>query len=50
MGKNEGIGYNINVPLPPGSGVGAYEATFDRIVIPALNKFNPDLIVVPCWI
>lgn len=47
-GENEGIGYNINVPLPPGSGVGAYEATFDRIVIPALNKFNPDLIVVPC--
>ena len=47
-GEGKGSGYNINIPLPPGSGVGAYEATFDRVVIPALNKFKPDLIVVPC--
>ncbi|MEM6583351.1 MAG: class II histone deacetylase [Pseudomonadota bacterium] len=47
-GEGEGKGTSINVPLPPGSGVGAYEATMDRVVIPALHAFRPQLIVVPC--
>ena len=47
-GAGKGDGFNINVPLPPGSGVGAYEAVFERVVIPALAAFKPDLIIVPC--
>ncbi|MCB1731316.1 MAG: class II histone deacetylase [Halieaceae bacterium] len=46
-GEGAGAGYNINVPLPPGSGVGAYEATWDRVVLPALEKYQPELIIVP---
>ena len=46
-GDGAGLGFNINVPLPPGSGVGAYEAVFDRIVLPALEKFRPELIIAP---
>lgn len=46
-GAGKGEGCNLNVPLPPGSGVGAYLATFERVVIPALTRFKPDLIVVP---
>ncbi|MCP5199782.1 MAG: class II histone deacetylase [Gammaproteobacteria bacterium] len=46
-GEGEGAGYNINVPLPPGSGVGAYEAVFDRVVLPALEKYRPELVFVP---
>ncbi len=46
-GEGRGAGYNINVPLPPGSGVGAYEAVYDRVVLPALEKYRPELIVVP---
>lgn len=46
-GEGAGTGYNINIPLPPGSGVGAYEATFDQVVLPALEKFKPQLIMVP---
>ena len=34
------------MPLPPGSGVGAYESAMDRIVIPALRRFRPGLIIV----
>src|SRR4029077_9362215 len=34
------------VPLPPGSGVGAYVTTFERVVAPALRAFSPDLIMV----
>eukprot|EP00038_Savillea_parva_P012857 m.207373 g.207373 ORF g.207373 m.207373 type:complete len:406 (-) comp23713_c0_seq1:58-1275(-) len=39
-------GANINVPLPPGSGTGAYEYSMTRIVRPALRRFKPDFIVV----
>jgi acetoin utilization deacetylase AcuC-like enzyme len=45
-GEGAGRGYNINVPLPPGSGVGAYVATFERVVVPALMAFRPELILV----
>jgi acetoin utilization deacetylase AcuC-like enzyme len=47
IGEGAGRGSNINIPLPPGSGVGAYEAAFERVIIPALYKFKPDLIIVP---
>jgi acetoin utilization deacetylase AcuC-like enzyme len=47
-GEGAGEGFNINVPLPPGSGDGAYQATFDRIVLPALRSFRPHLVVVAC--
>ena len=46
-GAGAGAGYNINVPLPPGSGSGAYTAVFDRVVLPALRRFRPQLILVP---
>jgi acetoin utilization deacetylase AcuC-like enzyme len=39
-------GTNLNIPLPPGSGHGAYLATFDRVILPALQRFRPELIVV----
>jgi acetoin utilization deacetylase AcuC-like enzyme len=45
-GEGDGEGYNINVPLPPGCGNGAYEAAFERIVVPALEAFGPDLVIV----
>jgi acetoin utilization deacetylase AcuC-like enzyme len=46
-GEAAGQGYNINIPLPPGSGSGAYRAAFERVVLPALRAFSPDLIIVP---
>jgi acetoin utilization deacetylase AcuC-like enzyme len=45
-GIGKGEGFTINVPLPPGSGVGAYEQTFRQIVIPALRAYQPDMIIV----
>lgn len=47
-GAGGGLGYNINVPLPAGSGEPAYLAAFDRVVLPALETFRPDLIVAAC--
>ena len=46
-GASAGIGYNINVPLPPGSGHGAYLAAYERVAIEALRRFKPDFIVAP---
>jgi acetoin utilization deacetylase AcuC-like enzyme len=48
IGEGEGTGYNLNIPLPTGSGVGAYLAAFERVIVPALRRFGPDLIIVPC--
>ena len=47
-GRGAGIGANINVPLPPGTGHKGYLSAMDRIVIPALARFKPDLIIVAC--
>lgn len=41
-----GVGTNINIPLPPGTGVGGYAHAFDEVVIPAIRKFKPDIIAV----
>ncbi len=47
-GRGDGLGFNINVPLPAGTGHTAYLAAMDRIVVPALERFQPDLIIVAC--
>jgi acetoin utilization deacetylase AcuC-like enzyme len=45
-GVGRAAGTNLNIPLPPGSGHEAYLAAFDRVVLPALERFRPELIVV----
>ena len=48
QGAGAGQGFNVNVPLPAGSGGGAYLAAMDEVVLPALQAFKPDLIVIAC--
>ena len=45
-GSGKGLGANINVPLLSGGGHEAYLYAFNRIVLPALDAFRPELIVV----
>jgi len=45
-GEGAGVGANINVPLPGGSGVGAYVSAFERVVCPALERFKPQLLII----
>ncbi|WP_299351910.1 class II histone deacetylase [uncultured Shimia sp.] len=47
-GDGDGQGHNINVPLPPGAGHNAYIEAMGKIVLPALERFQPDLIIVAC--
>lgn len=45
-GRGAGLGYNYNVPLLAGGGHDAYLYAFERIVVPALDRYRPELIVV----
>ena len=45
-GEGAGEGFNLNIPLLPGSGHDAYLYTFDRVVLPTLKRFRPELIIV----
>jgi acetoin utilization deacetylase AcuC-like enzyme len=48
IGRGAGMGYSLNIPLPPGCGDGAYREAFERLVLPALDAYRPDLVIVPC--
>lgn len=45
-GAGDGAGSNFNVPLPPGSGPAAWLHAMTQVVIPALDRFAPDLILL----
>jgi len=45
IGKGVGEGYNVNVPLPPGTGDQTYLYALREILVPLAEEFKPDLIV-----
>jgi acetoin utilization deacetylase AcuC-like enzyme len=47
-GVGAGLGANLNIPLPPGTGHSGYLMAIDRLVIPALEAFKPDVIIIAC--
>ncbi|MCX6879748.1 MAG: acetoin utilization protein AcuC [Verrucomicrobia bacterium] len=46
IGEGPGLGYNANVSLPAGTYDGAFLLAFDRVAVPLLEAYNPDVIVV----
>jgi acetoin utilization deacetylase AcuC-like enzyme len=46
VGEGGGRGATINLPLPEGSGGPEYKLAFQKVVLPALRRFEPDLILV----
>ena len=46
VGEGAGVGANINVPLPPGSGHEAYVHAWKQVVVPAVQRFRPEIILV----
>lgn len=47
-GVGAGEGFNMNIPLPPGGGHALYVDAMERLVMPALAEFKPDVIIVAC--
>ena len=45
-GRAKGEGYTVNIPLYAASGDAVYKYAFEQIVIPAVEKFQPELIFV----
>lgn len=46
MGKGEGLGYSVNLPLPMGTYDEIYLYAFREIVTPLIDRIDPDVIVV----
>lgn len=46
FGEGEGEGFTINIPLPAGTGDGGYRLVFEEIVLPVLDEFAPQLILI----
>jgi acetoin utilization deacetylase AcuC-like enzyme len=40
------VGYTLNVPLPAGSRDADFERAYEEVVIPALDRFKPEAILV----
>lgn len=50
VGEGAAVGMNLNVNLPPGSGDPAYHDALDRIVVPVLLEYRPELLIVACGV
>lgn len=45
-GEGEGAGYSVNVPLAAGGGDAVYRTAFERVVLPVVEAYAPELILV----
>lgn len=45
-GEGAGEGFNLNIPLPAGSGHETYMYALEQLVDPALRSFQPELIII----
>jgi acetoin utilization deacetylase AcuC-like enzyme/acyl-CoA hydrolase/GNAT superfamily N-acetyltransferase len=46
IGEDAGRGFTLNVPLPKGTDDEAYSKVFDRVIVPAVEAFQPTVVVV----
>lgn len=45
-GRDDGRGFTVNLPLPPGSGDETYHAAFADRVVPELERFDPQFLLI----
>ena len=45
-GSDEGVGYTINVPVPPGSGEDVWISVLEHVILPAALEFAPQLVLI----
>ena len=46
IGSGNGLGKNLNLPMPYGSGDQAYLRVFDEIVAPAVRAHRPEILII----
>lgn len=45
FGGPAACGYNINIPLPPGTGEEGFLYVLDNLVLPIISEYKPDLVI-----
>ena len=45
-GSGKGEGYNVNLPLPPVSGDAEMQYCFINVIMPVLEQFNPEIMLI----
>lgn len=45
-GEGEGLGFTVNIPLPPGTGDEGYKLVIDEIIEPISLEFEPEFIAI----
>jgi acetoin utilization protein AcuC len=45
IGEDDGEGFNVNVPLPPGTGDDTYLYALNEIFVPLAEEFKPEIMV-----
>ncbi|NLE13597.1 MAG: histone deacetylase [Clostridiales bacterium] len=45
LGGPSAFGYNVNIPLPPGTGDEGFQYVLENTVLPILEEYKPDLII-----
>jgi acetoin utilization deacetylase AcuC-like enzyme len=46
IGEGEGLGYNVNIPLPYGTGDQTYLRTMNEIITPIVRQYEPQFVLV----
>ncbi len=46
VGEGAGEGFNVNIPMPPGSCDDVYIQALEEIVMPILEQYRPDIVLV----
>ncbi|NLI90507.1 MAG: histone deacetylase [Epulopiscium sp.] len=45
LGGPSAYGYNLNIPLPPGTGDEGFLHVLDNVILPVLDEYKPDIII-----
>jgi len=48
IGTGQGEGYTLNIPMQLGADDNKYLGQFDNLIIPALENYRPELIIISC--
>jgi acetoin utilization deacetylase AcuC-like enzyme len=46
IGEDEGLGFTANFPLPPGAGDMAFQTVMDALILPLLDRYMPEMLLV----
>ena len=46
QGSGPGKGFTLNIPMPPGTGESEYLTAFQKEIVPMLDSFRPELILI----